>query len=161
MSNIALFRTINQRLNQIYVIYLFSFLFGRNDFNSLQHIVQNDIGVTPHESFTHPYLQAQSENVLRNRQDKLKKLKKSKKGPYLVNPDFREVVEMSYWLIKFVGQFEKQYKDHVMEKSGAEMKSEVKDDNKTLFSKNAAEMISYARFFLKFLGSFEKLFKKV
>lgn len=123
--------------------------------------MQNDISVTPHESFTHPYMQAQSENVLRNRQDKLKKLKKSKKGPYLVNPDFREVVEMSYWLIKFVGQFEKQYKEHVMEKSDAEMKSEIKDDNETLFTKNASTMISYARFLLKFLGSFEKLFKKV
>ena len=156
---------INQRLNQIHFIYLFSFLFGRNDFNSPQHIVQNDIGfngfMTPHESFTHPYLQSRSENVLRNRQDKLKKLRKSKKGPYLVNPEFREVVEMSYWLIKFVGQFEKQFKEHVMEKSDAEMKSEIKDDNDTLFTNNASAMISYARFLLKFLGSFEKLFKKV
>ena len=117
--------------------------------------------MTPHESFTHPYLQNRSENVLRNRQDKLKKLRKSKKGPYLVNPEFREVVEMSYWLIKFVGQFEKQFKEHVMEKSDAEMKSEIKDDNDTLFTNNGSAMISYARFLLKFLGSFEKLFKKV
>ena len=140
---------------------IFSFLVGNSEFNSPQYIVQKDISLAPHESFTHPYVQAHRENVIRNRQDKLKKAKKSKKGPYLVNAEFREVVEMSYWLIKFVGQFEKQYKEHVMEKSDAELKSESINDNDTLFTKNAATMISYARFLLKFLGSFEKLFKKV
>ena len=141
----------------------FSFLNGNNEFNAAQHIVQKDISKAPHEFFVHPYYMkpTRNGNVLRNRQDKLKKAKKSKKGPYLVNADFREVVEMSYWLIKFVGQFEKQYKEHVMEKSDAELKSEPINDNDTLFTKNAATMISYARFLLKFLGSFEKLFKKV
>ena len=81
----------------------------------------------------------------------------------MVNVDLREVVEMSYWLIKFVGQFEKQYKEHVTGKSEAEFKHDT--DNKStkegLFSKNTATMIFYTRFLLKFLRSFEKLFKKL
>ena len=140
----------------------FSFLVGNNEFNSAQYIVQKDISKAPHEFLVHPYYMKSTRNgnVLRNRQDKLKKSKQSKKGPYLVNSSFREVVEMSYWLIKFVGQFEKQYKTHVMGKSDAGLKSKDKDRNETLFSKNAAAMIFYARFLLRFLGSFEKLFKK-
>ena len=82
----------------------------------------------------------------------------------MVNVEFRELVEMSYWLVKFVGQFEKEYKAHTTQKSEvAEVKSDAKNETRGdgLFSKNAATIISYTRFFLKFLGSFEKLFKKL
>jgi hypothetical protein len=139
-------------------------LVGNPDFNAPQFIVQNDISRIsyPYQDYTYGIGQHEN-NILQNRQDKLKKSKKSKKGPYLVNVDFREVVEMSYWLIKFVGQFERQYKEHVNGKSEANFKYDT--DNKStgegLFSKNAATMISYSRFLLKFLGSFEKLFKKL
>ena len=137
---------------------------GNPEFNSPQFIVQNDIVRLsyPYHYYTHGVGQNDN-NILQNRQDKLNKSKKSKKGPYLVNVDIREVVEMSYWLIKFVGQFEKQYNKHVNGKSEANFKNDT--DNKStgegLFSKNAATMISYSRFLLKFLGSFEKLFKKL
>ena len=144
-------------------------MLGRHDFHEPQYILQNDITANPYPpqgySYTNTYANKQDgNNVLRNRQDNLKKSKQSKKGSYLVNVDFREVVEMSYWLIKFVGQFEKEYKAHTMSKSGeAELKSETVNDKKTsgIFTKNAATMISYSRFLLKFLGSFEKLFKKL
>ena len=81
----------------------------------------------------------------------------------MVNVDFREVVEMSYWLVKFVGQFEKQYNTFIMKTSDAELKSETKkgDTGDGLFSKNTSTLVSYARFFLKFLGSFEKIYKRV
>ena len=152
-----------KRIYKAYILF-FSFLVGNDEFNSAQYILQEDISKAPHESFIHPHYikHTLNRNVLRNRQDNTKKSKQSMKGAYLVNASFREVVEMSYWFIKFVGQFEKQYKTHVMGKSDAELKSENKsDDHETLFSKNAASMISYARFLLKFLGSFEKLFKKL
>ena len=71
---------------------------------------------------------------------------------------------MSYWLIKFVGQFEKEYNAQTREKTEDEL--EIKSQkgeilHSGLFAKNTAMLISYARFFLKFLGSFEKLYKSV
>ena len=134
---------------------------GNPEFNSPQFIVQNDISrlSNPYQDYRYGIRQNDN-NILQNRQDKSKK---SKTGPYLVNVDFREVVEMSYWLIKFVGQFDKQYMAHVNEKSEADFTYDTDDKSKGegLFSKNAATLISYARFLLKFLGSFEKLFKKL
>ena len=71
---------------------------------------------------------------------------------------------MAYWFVKFVGQFGKEYKEHIAQKAEAELKPDAKDNEVKLsgaFTKNTATMISYMRFFLKFLSSFEKLFKKV
>ena len=137
---------------------------GSQNFNSPQHILQQDLNGAsyPSEGYSHhfPIEPKYNGNVLQSRQDILKKSKKQKKGPFLVNIDFREVVEMSYWLVKFVGQFEKQYKAYISNNSDQKLKSQTGKGH-GLFSKNTATLVSYARFFLKFLGSFEKLYKKL
>ena len=105
-------------------------------------------------------------HISRRRQDNFKETKKKpNKGPFLVNANFREVVEMSYWLIKFVGQFGKEYRNnHALGKTEDDLKIKSRKGetlHSELFTKNTAMLISYARFFLKFLGSFEKLYKSV
>ena len=150
------------------IISSYSFLVGNQEFNSPQYISQKDIG-----TFSYPrqgYPNTNSDYLKRNgrifqkKVDDLKKLRKATKSSYLVNPDFREIVEMAYWFVKFVGQFGKEYKAHIAQKTEAELKPDAKDNEVKFsgaFTKNTATMISYMRFFLKFLSSFEKLFKKV
>ena len=150
------------------IICSYSFLVGNQEFNSPQYIPQKDIGTFSYPKQGYPninsYYVKQNGRIFQKRVDDLKKLRKATKTSYLVNPDFREIVEMAYWFVKFVGQFGKEYKAHIAQKTEAKLKPDAKDNEVKFsgaFTKNTATMISYMRFFLKFLSSFEKLFKKV
>ena len=73
----------------------------------------------------------------------------------LINGKLRDVVEMAYWLVKFVGDYEKlssksYQKDLRLPKEG--------EKNDTLISGATRNVIAFSRYFLKYLGSFEKLF---
>ena len=83
--------------------------------------------------------------------------KKARLG--LVNPRLRDVVEMAYWLIKFVGDYEK-LSSKSYAKEVEPKKSEAGGGGEGLISANTRKLVAFSRYFLKYLGSFEKLFHK-
>ncbi len=71
----------------------------------------------------------------------------------LVSKTLTEMVEMTYWIVKLVGDFEKG--------SGLLMKprDDGKGDQKGLFGEDAASIVKFVRYTVKFIKSFEKLSK--
>ena len=74
-----------------------------------------------------------------------------KKSEQAFNPAFGQLIEMAYWMVKFEGDFNKNYEDSKLGKSG--------EDDDRLFGINSRTFIKFIRYFLKFFGSFEKLLK--
>ncbi len=66
----------------------------------------------------------------------------------LVSEDLGHIVEMTYWFVKFISDFEKRY--------GDETKAENRID---FFGDDSAAIIKFARYFIKFIRGFEKLAK--
>ncbi len=65
----------------------------------------------------------------------------------LVSDNLEQIVEMSYWFVKFVSDFENNL--------GVEV-----DEDAKIFAANSASVVKYARYMTKFIKSFEKLYDK-
>lgn len=77
----------------------------------------------------------------------------------LIGKNAAEVIEMSYWLVKFVRDFEK-IRDQAF---GATKRNDDDDDSGKQepfhwFADNSATIIGMSRFLAKFINAFEKLF---
>lgn len=72
--------------------------------------------------------------------------KRMKKKESLVSDELGQIVEMCYWFVKFVGDFEKDFETPV-------------DEKLRFFGENSAAVVKFARYVIKFLRSFEKLSK--
>ena len=72
----------------------------------------------------------------------------------MFNPVLNNVIEMAYWLVKFVGDYNALYKT-------IEEKNQHRNTNSptSLISKTAATLIKFARYFLKYVDNYQKLAK--
>ena len=66
----------------------------------------------------------------------------------LVRKDLGQVIELAYWVVKFVSDVEKQFQF-----------SKPLTDEEKIFTDSSAAVIKYSRYLLKFIRSFEKLTK--
>ena len=71
----------------------------------------------------------------------------------MFNSSFVNVIEMSYWFVKFVENYESVYKTVVTER--------IDKSEEHLFTKVTGNLIKFSRFFLKYITSYEKIFKSV
>jgi hypothetical protein len=81
----------------------------------------------------------------------------------MFNPAFANLIEMSYWFVKFEGDYQSLY-DIASEKSTitSKMDGDRQDvKNKRWFSKDTGRLIKFARYFLKYVGSYQKLLESV
>lgn len=69
----------------------------------------------------------------------------------LVGKTAAETIEMAYWFVKFVGDYEKVRKEEI-DRSG------TVEEEGHWFKKNTKRVVLLARYLVKFVGSFEKLF---
>ena len=82
--------------------------------------------------------------------------KSKKKSEQAFNPAFGQLIEMAYWMVKFEGDFNKNYEDSKVAKKSEKSWNFFPD---RLFGTNARTYIKFIRYFLKFFGSFEKMLK--
>ena len=80
--------------------------------------------------------------------------KKKKVDPYF-NPALANLIEMSYWLIKFEGDFNKIYE----EATGGKLAKFLDVFPNRLFGQSSRTLLKFTRYFLKLFSSFEKLLK--
>ena len=68
------------------------------------------------------------------------------------------VVEMAYWFVKFVGDYNTLYKTAV--DASAKKKDQKKEPiTKYFFTKSTARLVKFARYLLKYLSNYKKLYK--
>jgi len=88
--------------------------------------------------------------------------KANKKKKSLLDGKLRDVVEMAYWLVKFVGDYEKLYSKTYLKdidvKTGSSADLVKEEKPFSLIGPNTRSLVAFSRYFLKYLGSFEKLF---
>ena len=80
--------------------------------------------------------------------------KRQDKFESMFDPGLVNVVEMSYWVVKFVDHYHKLYQ--VLDENQKELNSGKK---KWFFGNTASTLVQFSRFFLKYINSYEKLWK--
>ncbi len=77
----------------------------------------------------------------------------------LVNKALKPVVEMAYWFVKFVGDYNKLYKTAKATSKASDLEKEDDSITKYFFTKSTARLVKFARYLLKYQDNFEKLYK--
>ena len=88
-------------------------------------------------------------------QDFEERMTQKKKIEPFFNPALANLIEMSYWLIKFEGDFNKIYE----EATGQKLAKFIDVFPNRLFGKSSRTFLKFTRYFLKLFSSFEKLLK--
>merc|ERR1711982_256119 len=84
----------------------------------------------------------------------------------LISNNVRDMIEMSFWVLKFVGDFEKQYAKNYRAGDIIDRSDDEEDDigriygEGKLWGANARSFIKLMRYVAKFLGTFDKYRKK-
>ena len=73
----------------------------------------------------------------------------------MFNSGFVNVIEMSYWFVKFVENYESVYKTVVT------ATERIDKSEEHLFTKVTGNLIKFSRYLLKYITSYEKIFKSV
>ena len=76
----------------------------------------------------------------------------------LVGGGVRDMVELSYWVIKFIEDFEKQYGKSAA--AGAIKEGKIRDTNGKLFGSQGRSILKMMRYVTKYMGTFDKYYKK-
>ena len=84
----------------------------------------------------------------------------------LISNNVRDMIEMSFWVLKFLGDFEKQYEKNYRSGEIIDRSGEEEDELGRVYSKgkifgdNARSFIKLMRYVAKFVGTFDKYKKK-
>ena len=87
----------------------------------------------------------------------------------LVGQNAHDIVEMSYWIIKFIEDFEKEFaasglasnrKDDIVNRKDNIVPQTRSGAPNLLLSKNSKLFLKMSRYFLKFVSTFNKFYKR-
>ena len=82
----------------------------------------------------------------------------------LVSGSTRDLIEMGFWVLKFIGDFEKQYDKNSAPRSAdtpAPKEERTSNAMGKLFSDNARTYLKFMRYVSKFLSTHENFQKKI
>lgn len=76
----------------------------------------------------------------------------------LFNEGFRNLIEMAYWFVKFVGDYTSLYKE--TQEAASVKATDLHFNSPTqIFSKTTGSLIKFSRYYLKYVDSYQKLYK--